>query len=48
MPFENLQDLLKPFESQKELVRITKPVSPRLEITEITDRWSKKRPGPPL
>ena len=47
MPFENLQDLLKPMENKKQLVRIEGPISPHLEIAEITDRVVKKQ-GPAL
>ena len=37
----NLHHFIKHFEQQNELVRITKPVSPELEITEIIDRIVK-------
>jgi len=47
MGYCDLQDFVKRLEKQGELVRIKRPVSPILEITEITDRVSK-RLGPAL
>ncbi len=44
MPFHNLRDFIAALEKHGELARITTPVDPILEITEIADRISK---GPP-
>ena len=41
MAFPSLREFIAQLESENELVRITEPVSPILEITEITDRISK-------
>lgn len=45
MIFDCLQDFVKHLESAGELVRIREPVSPILEIAEITDRVSKSEGG---
>lgn len=46
--YPDLQSFVAALESAGELVRITEPVSPVLEIAEITDRVSKSRcPAPP-
>ena len=47
MAYNDLQDFIKELEAQGELRRIKEPVSPVLEITEITDRVCK-RYGPAL
>jgi 4-hydroxy-3-polyprenylbenzoate decarboxylase len=47
MGYKSLQHFVDILARQGELVRITEPVSPCLEITEITDRVSKKF-GPAL
>jgi 4-hydroxy-3-polyprenylbenzoate decarboxylase len=47
MAYRSLQQFVEVLERQGELVRIKEPVSPNLEITEITDRVSKKF-GPAL
>jgi len=47
MAYEDLNDFLRVLENEGELVRIAEPVSPRLEITEITDRVTKAG-GPAL
>jgi 4-hydroxy-3-polyprenylbenzoate decarboxylase len=47
MAYKSLQHFVEVLEKQGELVRIKEPVSPNLEITEITDRVSKKF-GPAL
>jgi 4-hydroxy-3-polyprenylbenzoate decarboxylase len=47
MGYKSLQHFVEVLDRQGELVRITEPVSPYLEITEITDRVSKKF-GPAL
>ncbi|MGC9328937.1 MAG: menaquinone biosynthesis decarboxylase [Candidatus Hinthialibacter sp.] len=47
MAYRNLPDFIQRLKQEKELVEIAKPVSPRLEITEITDRVSKAK-GPAL
>jgi 4-hydroxy-3-polyprenylbenzoate decarboxylase len=44
MPCDSLRDFISLLENQGQLARITLPVSPDLEITEITDRVMK---GPP-
>ena len=41
MKLNNLRDFIQLLEANHELVRISAPVSPVLEITEITDRVSK-------
>lgn len=45
MIFNCLQEFVKYLESAGELVRIAEPVSPILEIAEITDRVSKSKGG---
>jgi len=47
MIFDDLRSFIKFLEKKKELVRIRAEVDPILEITEITDRISKKQ-GPAL
>ncbi|MBE9571756.1 MAG: menaquinone biosynthesis decarboxylase [Proteobacteria bacterium] len=47
MVYRDLQAFLKDLERAGELLRIREPVSPYLEITEITDRVSKRH-GPAL
>jgi len=47
MIFQDLREFLDFLEKKKELVRITAEVDPVLEVTEITDRISKKG-GPAL
>jgi len=42
MAYRDLQDFIKKLEKHGELVRIREPVSPILEITEITDRVCKR------
>ncbi len=41
MAYADLRDFVRRLEEEGELIRITTPVNPRLEITEITDRVSK-------
>lgn len=41
MPCDSLRDFISLLENQGQLARITQPVSPDLEITEITDRVIK-------
>src|SRR5512139_1656245 len=41
MAYADLRDFIARLDAEGELIRITAPVSPRLEITEITDRISK-------
>ena len=49
MPFKNLQSVIKDFEERGELVRIKEPLSPKFEMTEVTDRVVKKgRSGTPF
>ncbi len=43
MRFDNLRDFIAQLEKQGQLVRVNTPVSPILEITEITDRVCKNR-----
>jgi 4-hydroxy-3-polyprenylbenzoate decarboxylase len=45
MSYHSLGQFIDRLESENELVRITDPVSPILEITEITDRVSKQPGG---
>ncbi|MBW1992670.1 MAG: UbiD family decarboxylase, partial [Deltaproteobacteria bacterium] len=47
MAYQSLQQFMEVLERRGELVRIKEPVSPHLEITEITDRVCK-RGGPAL
>ncbi len=47
MIFQDLREFIHFLEKKKELVRITAEVDPVLEVTEITDRISKKG-GPAL
>ena len=47
MSFKNLLHFIKTLEDEKELVRISTPVDPYLEITEVADRISKAK-GPAL
>ena len=47
MGYKSLQHFVEVLEKKRELVRIKEPVSPFLEITEITDRVNKKY-GPAL
>ena len=47
MGYKSLQHFIKVLDKAGELVRIKEPVSPHLEITEITDRVNKKY-GPAL
>ncbi|MFU8829417.1 MAG: UbiD family decarboxylase domain-containing protein, partial [Phycisphaerales bacterium] len=41
--YQTLGDFVQDLDRRAELVRITEPISPLLEITEITDRVSKSR-----
>src|SRR5512141_2326353 len=41
MAFNNLRDFIRALEQRGELVRVTAPVDPELEITEIADRVCK-------
>ncbi|MEQ9453120.1 MAG: UbiD family decarboxylase [Phycisphaeraceae bacterium] len=43
MPHTNLQDFIEALDAAGELKRINPPVSPILEVTEITDRVSKSK-----
>ncbi|MBI5217427.1 MAG: menaquinone biosynthesis decarboxylase [Bacteroidia bacterium] len=45
MPFKNLQDFISCLEKNGELIRIKDFVDPVLEITEVTDRFSKQPDG---
>ena len=47
MAYQDLQSFLEDLEKAHELLRIKEPISPYLEITEITDRISKQH-GPAL
>ena len=42
--YKNLGEFIKALDAAGELLRFSEEVSPELEITEITDRMSK-RPG---
>ena len=46
MAYNDLREWIAALDKAGELKRITEPVSPRLEITEITDRVSKSGPNP--
>jgi len=41
MPLNDLRQFIDLLDKRRQLVRITQPVSPELEITEVTDRVSK-------
>jgi len=43
--FKNLREFISALEKEGELIRISQPVDPVLEITEITDRVSKMHGG---
>jgi 4-hydroxy-3-polyprenylbenzoate decarboxylase len=45
MAFQGLSDFIKTLEKNGELIRISIPVNPELEITEIVDRISKSEGG---
>ena len=45
MAYNDLREWIAALDKAGELKRITEPVSPRLEITEITDRVSKSGSG---
>ena len=47
MAYKSLRDFIDALEAAGELCRVTAPVSPKLEITEVTDRVSKQL-GPAL
>ncbi len=47
MAYHNLKDFVHRLKQENELVEITTPVSPHLEMTEITDRVTKAK-GPAL
>jgi 4-hydroxy-3-polyprenylbenzoate decarboxylase len=47
MKYHDLRDFIKQLEKQGELKRVTVPVSPYLEMTEICDRVLKQQ-GPAL
>lgn len=47
MPFEDLREFIRALESKNELKRVRTEVDPELELSEITDRVSK-RGGPAL
>lgn len=44
MPLQNLREFISLLESHGQLARISYPVSPNLEVTEITDRVCKSPP----
>jgi len=43
--YRDLQDFVRDLEKKGELVRIREPLSPELEITEVTDRVCKMPGG---
>ena len=45
MAYQGLREFIELLESEGELIRITIPVSPELEVTEIVDRLSKSEVG---
>lgn len=47
MPYKDLRDFIQQLETQGELLRVSEPVSPHLEMTELCDRMLKAA-GPAL
>ena len=45
MIYHSLREFIERLEMDKELIRVTEPVSPILEIADITDRVSKLDDG---
>ena len=45
MPYKSLNQFINELEKHGELVRIQTPISPTLQIAEITDRMSKQPDG---
>ena len=45
--FKDLNDFIAALDKERELARITEPVSPDLEICAVTDRVSKSPGGGP-
>ena len=45
--FKDLNDFIDTLDKERELARITEPVSPDLEICAVTDRVSKSPGGGP-
>jgi 4-hydroxy-3-polyprenylbenzoate decarboxylase len=45
MAFHSLRNFVEHLERKGELIRISEPVDPELEITEIVDRMSKTEGG---
>ncbi|MBN2669884.1 MAG: menaquinone biosynthesis decarboxylase [Bacteroidales bacterium] len=45
MAYESLQEFVDQLDRQGELIKVTERVDPKLEITEITDRFSKLKDG---
>ena len=45
MPFQNLREFIEHLDNHHQLTRLRLPVSPRLEITEITERVMKGSPA---
>jgi 4-hydroxy-3-polyprenylbenzoate decarboxylase len=48
IPVQNLQDFVRFLEEKGELVRVSEPVDPCLEITELADRFVKNGENPAL
>ena len=45
MAYKSLKEFIHELEKNNELIRISSFVSPDLEITEVTDRFSKQKGG---
>src|SRR6185312_17527076 len=45
--FKDLNDFINTLDKERELARISEPVSPDLEISDVTDRVSKSPGGGP-
>ena len=45
MAFQSLREFVELLDTRGELIRVTAPVNPELEITEIVDRISKSEGG---
>ena len=48
IPTRDLQSFVRFLEAKGELIRITEPVDPHLEVTEIADRFVKAGENPAL
>jgi len=48
IPVDDLQGFIRFLEEKGELIRVTEPVDPVLEVTEIADRFVKDGENPAL